>query len=67
MRLEMRAELGELGLGPKLVSLERANPCVLHRDGQDEHQRPEREEGEPHGEADAQDIAFAERLVIRRQ
>src|SRR5204863_239552 len=37
MRLEMRAELGQLRLGPKLVSLERPNAGVLHDEGQDVH------------------------------
>src|SRR4051794_31789147 len=58
MRLEMRAELRQLRLGTELVSLERTKARVLHDEGQDEHQRPEREVAEPDGEAHAEDIAF---------
>ena len=65
VRLEMRPELGELGLRAKLVSLQRANARILDDDRQDEHQRPEREVRQSHRETHAQHVASAERFVVR--
>ena len=67
MRLEMRAEPGELRVRAKLVGLECAHTRVLRDDGEDERQRPEGVVGQPHRESDAEHVAFAKRLVVRPQ
>ena len=61
----MGAELGQLGQGAKFVRLEPANARALRHRGQDEHQRPEGEVGQPIHESNAEHVPLTVGLRAR--
>src|SRR5260370_40153898 len=64
VRLEVRAEVSQLGLNPELLRFECANPRILEREGKHKHETKESVVGQTHNETDPK---RAKRADLRMQ